>query len=437
MKKRWFSKEPIAEPVSGQQKAVDPNILAKQDSAHSQPGLKPLQNANTPDEESNLSRQADPKPENMRHRRNRGTLLLERLGLRQQLQSLRERIEPIIESRFEGHQNVVQKLDVLLRGGRPRPFALVGASGTGKSFRALLFAENHNIPYLIDDGILIEGGRIVAGQSAKNELIYIKAIKTALFDSPEHLAEVCQAIKENKVQRILLVGTSVRMVRLVAERLGLPKIADSDITHIEEISSPEEIEQARKSRSSGHHIIPVPAVEVSREYSNLIRDGFQIFLSDLRMGMKHYLKKKIRRRPKGGKKERIFEKTVVKPQFMKRALEDVPQGKKTGRIQITENALRQMIVHCIDEYSQDIWVQRIKIRISRTSYKVKIFITLPLRVIKGQDSQNTKNTKGVEGAKNSELNSYLYKLQNYVVNSLHRHAGVALEELSIEVLEFI
>ena len=353
-----------------------------------------------------------------------GLPFLAQIGLREHLRQLREQVEPVIESRFGRHQSVVQKIDVLLRGGRPRPFALVGPSGTGKSFRALLFAENHNIPFLIDDGILIEGGRIVSGHSAKNEQSYIKAIKTALFDDSEHLTEVSAAIRERKVQRILLVGTSVKMVHMIAERLGLSRIAENDITYIEEISSPEEIEQARKSRDAGHHIIPVPAVEVSREYADLIRDGFQVFLSDLRMGMKHYLKQKIRRRA-NGQRQKVFEKTVVKPQFMKPALKDSATEKKSGRIQITKSALCQMIGHCVDEYNQEIEIVRLKVRIIRHLYRVKAFIKVPLYFVDDKESKGT------------ELNSFLYKLQNYVVNSLQRYAGVVLEELNIEVVEFI
>ena len=353
-----------------------------------------------------------------------------RLAIPSRLRSVREHIAPVLEQKLGRNPTLVQKIDVLLRGGRPRPFALVGASGTGKSFRALLFAEHHNIPYLIDDGILIEGGRIVAGRSAKNDAVYVKAIKTALFDQPEHLAEVRKAMKENQVKRILLVGTSLKMVRMIAERLRLPRIAESDITYIEEIASPDEIEKARASRGAGHHIIPVPAVEVSREYGHLLRDGFQVFLSDLRMGMKHYLKK-IYRRHKGSK-DKVFEKTVVKPEFMHKKLDASPKTNQIGRIQIAENALRQMIVHCIDEYNQDLLVERIKIRISRNSYKVKVFITLPLGMFDvwaaEPPNQSNGNTK--------ELNSYLYKLQNYVINSLHRYAGVLLEEFSIEVSQF-
>ena len=46
-------------------------------------------------------------------------------------------------------------------------YALVGKSGTGKSFRARLLAEKLDVTYIIDDGLLIHKENIVAGRSAK------------------------------------------------------------------------------------------------------------------------------------------------------------------------------------------------------------------------------------------------------------------------------
>ena len=45
-------------------------------------------------------------------------------------------------------------------------YALVGKSGTGKSFRAKLLAEKIGVPYIIDDGLLIDDTTILAGRSA-------------------------------------------------------------------------------------------------------------------------------------------------------------------------------------------------------------------------------------------------------------------------------
>jgi len=105
-----------------------------------------------------------------------------------------------------------------------RVYALVGKSGTGKSFRARLVAENYRIDYLIDDGLLIKGNQIISGKSAKQAINYVGAIRTALFDDVDHRRQVLEAIAEERPRRILLIGTSIKMVQKMAVRLNLPEI---------------------------------------------------------------------------------------------------------------------------------------------------------------------------------------------------------------------
>ena len=105
-------------------------------------------------------------------------------------------------------------------------FALVGKSGTGKSFRAKLLAEKLDVPYIIDDGLLIHDTTILAGKSSKQEKNYISAIKTALFADPEHRDEMDRIIQERKIKNILLLGTSEKMVTRVAEVLELVELND-------------------------------------------------------------------------------------------------------------------------------------------------------------------------------------------------------------------
>ncbi len=157
-------------------------------------------------------------------------------------------------------------------------YALVGKSGTGKSFRAKLLAEKIGIPYIIDDGLLIHGDTILAGRSAKQEKLYISAIKTALFADLDHRESVTQILRKNKVKKILILGTSNKMVDQLASRLGLPPI--SQIIQIEEIASKKDIEDAIKSRfEEGKHVIPVPAIEVKRDYAQILSDSIRIFFS--------------------------------------------------------------------------------------------------------------------------------------------------------------
>lgn len=60
-------------------------------------------------------------------------------------------------------------------------YALVGSSGTGKSFKALEFAYENDIEYIIDDGILIYKNKVLAGISAKQANTTIEAVKRAIF----------------------------------------------------------------------------------------------------------------------------------------------------------------------------------------------------------------------------------------------------------------
>ncbi|MEW5817962.1 MAG: hypothetical protein AB1798_21535, partial [Spirochaetota bacterium] len=92
-------------------------------------------------------------------------------------------------------------------------FALVGKSGSGKSFRAKLVAQKYGIEMIIDDGLLIYKDKILAGKSAKKEKAFLAAIKIALFDDAEHRYEVRKSLEKAKFKRILILGTSDRMVK--------------------------------------------------------------------------------------------------------------------------------------------------------------------------------------------------------------------------------
>ncbi|HOX18944.1 MAG TPA: hypothetical protein PKW82_10840, partial [Spirochaetales bacterium] len=89
-----------------------------------------------------------------------------------------------------------------------RIFALVGESGTGKSFRAKLVAQKYGIDFIIDDGLLIRGDAIVAGRSAKKEQHYMAAVKTALFHDKKHRDEVARLLSKSSFKKVLVLGTS-------------------------------------------------------------------------------------------------------------------------------------------------------------------------------------------------------------------------------------
>ncbi len=271
----------------------------------------------------------------------------------------------------------------LLRG--VTVYALVGSSGTGKSFRAKLIAGKHGIDYIIDDGVLIYDNKIVAGTSAKKEKIYLKAIKTALFDDDEHRKEVTHYLEKSRFKRILLIGTSEAMVKKIAKRLNLP--VPSKIVRIEEIASKEEIEKAQYVRKTeGKHVIPVPSIEIKRNMPHIFYEGVKVFL---------------RNRFLFRNKSNVFEKAVVRPEFSKR-----------GKITISETALSQMVLHCIDEYNTTIEVNKIVVIEERWGYKLNMDISVPFGV---------------------EMAGTIHRLQEYIIENIERYTGILIEELNITI----
>jgi hypothetical protein len=91
-------------------------------------------------------------------------------------------------------------------------YALVGKSGTGKSYQAMNICKEKNMDAIVDDGLLIHGNAVAAGTSAKRQSTKIGAIKTALFTDEDHRKEVRDKIRELDIQSILLLGTSRGMV---------------------------------------------------------------------------------------------------------------------------------------------------------------------------------------------------------------------------------
>jgi ABC-type dipeptide/oligopeptide/nickel transport system ATPase component len=64
----------------------------------------------------------------------------------------------------------------------PKSIALVGKSGTGKSFRSKIIAEKYHCQLIIDDGLLIKGDRILAGRSQNAPKANARSRGTAVFD---------------------------------------------------------------------------------------------------------------------------------------------------------------------------------------------------------------------------------------------------------------
>ena len=177
--------------------------------------------------------------------------------------------------------------------------ALVGPSGTGKSHKALRVAHSNQADAIIDDGLLIKDGKIIAGTSAKKEMNKVLAVKRAIFVLPGHAKEVREAIEESKPKRILILGTSENMTQRIAKALKLPEI--SKYVYIEDISSKEEMEEARFHRlKEGKHIIPVPTVELQPHFSGHLVNS---------------LKSMFGNKPVDTTRRRVSGRSIVRPAF--------------------------------------------------------------------------------------------------------------------------
>ena len=276
-----------------------------------------------------------------------------------------------------------KKLLLYLR--KIKTYALIGDSGTGKSFRAMLVAQKYGIDFIVDDGLLIQENRILAGQSAKKEKTFMAAIKVALFDDREKRKEIIKRLHSEKFRKVLILGTSEKMISKIAERLELP--LPDRIIHIEDIASQEEIEKAIRTRKiEGKHVIPVPALEVKHSYPQIFYNAIRIF--------------KRRRLPETlGNTPQLHEKSVVRPEYSKR-----------GKVIISESALSQMVIHCVDEYNEQIFIKKISVKDDKAGYRLVITIDVPYGMQLGGDMQ---------------------ELQQYVIDNIERFTGILIEEVNI------
>lgn len=155
--------------------------------------------------------------------------------------------------------------------------AFVGAAGSGKSHRASMVAYQYGCDLIIDDGLVVRAGKILAGQSAKREETKMAAVKRAIFVDPDHRAEVQAAIRRAKPNRILILGTSAEMIVRITDALDLPR-PDQEVS-ITDVATPAQIRTARrKRRQEGKHVIPAPTFEVKKTFSGYLVDPLRFLL---------------------------------------------------------------------------------------------------------------------------------------------------------------
>ena len=194
--------------------------------------------------------------------------------------------------------------------------SFTGKSGTGKSYQATKLCVTMNIDAIIDDGLLIYKGQIVAGTSAKKCSTKAGAVRTAVFEKEENRIAVKEKLEELKPERLMILGTSDKMVSWITKALELP---EPDIRlYIEDVTTKEEREKANYSRSVlGEHVVPAPMGQLKRSFA-----GY--FMNPLRY-LKSFGDQEANPTDDGGEEDEnqnthdaSRDRTVVRPQFMYR-----------------------------------------------------------------------------------------------------------------------
>ncbi len=149
--------------------------------------------------------------------------------------------------------------------------AFIGSSGSGKSTRAIQVARDNAIYYIIDDGLLINGSRIIAGTSAKKAKTKLDSVRQALFADKSRSAVMRRALAEHLPMTVMVLGTSDGMLQKICDNLWLSQPAM--LIRIEDISTEDEMQQAKQTRlAEGLHTIPVPSMEIKHEFSGYFSD---------------------------------------------------------------------------------------------------------------------------------------------------------------------
>lgn len=272
---------------------------------------------------------------------------------------------------------------------KPKTIALVGKSGTGKSFRSKMVADSYHCQLIIDDGLLIRGDRIIAGRSAKRATTMLGAVRCAVFGDEDHKKEITSALKHQKYRKILIIATSEKMVFKICDRLSLPQ--PEKILHIEDIATKTEIEAAMRSRyAEGKHVIPVPSIEVTRKYPQIVYDSMKVFLRRKKNPISRTLKE--------------YEKTIVRPEFS-----------KYSKVRISDIALKQMIAQCLSEFDTELQVVSVSSVVRPEGYVITTRLRMPME---------------------HQIEGTLIELQEYIADSLEKSSSIFVASISLEIEEW-
>ena len=263
---------------------------------------------------------------------------------------------------------------------------LIGTSGTGKSYQAMNLASQRGIRYLIDDGLLIKENRILGGKSAKREASRLGAVRRALFMYSTHRKEVMNILEKEKPEAIMVLGTSRKMVDTISENLALGEPAE--VLWIQDLVSGDELKLAQKiRRQEGKHVIPVPALQLKKDFSGYFLNPLKALRS---LG-----------KDKGFAEH---DKSVVRPTFSYK-----------GHYTISDGVIRSLVHYSFQKYPEATPVGRTFVQNATAGLQIQ----LEVRIQYGVSIPKT-----------------LQKLQKNIVDEVEHMTSLHVEEVQIQVRKF-
>lgn len=229
-----------------------------------------------------------------------------------------------------------------------RVIAFVGPAGTGKSQRAQMVAMENDVDYIIDDGLVIAKGRIMAGKSAKSEKNLVRAIRRALFQFPEHKKAVLAFFQKKQPKKLMIIATSISMAEKITRTLHLPY--PEMIIDITEVASAEEIINARRERhEKGQHVIPASRTQIRKNFAGTLVGHLRGFFKSV--------------------DKEDGERTIVRPPFS-----------FYGELTIESSAILDLVRHVLSSNPQITEVKDIRVRYTEDAISMEI----ALQVIPGK-----------------------------------------------------
>lgn len=244
--------------------------------------------------------------------------------------------------------------------------SFTGKSGTGKSFQANAVAQSRNIDAIIDDGLLIYKGQIVAGTSAKKCASKAGAMRIALFNRAEHRNEVINAIVRYQPEKIMIIGTSDKMTNIIAKELGLHE--PEERIYIEQVTTADERKEADYHRNvQGEHVIPAPMGQLKRDFAGYFMNPLRM-IRDRALGNESALEN-----PEESEMEES-ERTVVRPQYS-----------YFGTFTISEQVLRDIVAITAKKYQDCVEV----LDRMGNGKQMNMVVTIDVRVLLDENTIDT------------------------------------------------